>query len=325
MVRIGIVGAGAMGTEHAGCYAEMKGVEVAGVFSRDPAKAAAVAEPLGVRTVGAAADLIADPSIDAIDVCLPTPVHAPFVLEALAAGKHVMCETPLTLDAREGRRMVEAARQADRLLQVGLLMRSISACRTVKAWAQSGEHGDLISLTTHRLGSYLRGASSDHKSHYSDPTTELMTFDFDFVLWTMGRPDRVFAGATQWRGGVGEASATLVYGDGRSATVLASGVSPASYPFTTGFRAQFERARLDVETVIAGGDVRVMQRLYLDDSETEPNIVGANPYYVELERFIDCIEGRADPSLLDAERALEALELSLATQRSLDERVVVAL
>src|SRR5690348_11968564 len=180
-LRIGLLGAGAMGGEHAYCYAQMPGVTVAKVFSRRREAAAEVAAMVGAEAVAEADAVIGDASIDAVDVALPTPVHAEFVLAALAAGKHVFCETPLTLSLAEGERMRDAARRAGRLLQVGLLMRAIAACRLVSETAASGARGALLSLTAYRLGSYLRSNAMDHKAHYSDPTTELMTFDLDFA------------------------------------------------------------------------------------------------------------------------------------------------
>ena len=84
--------------------------------------------------------------------------------------------------------MRDAARRAGRLLQVGLLMRSVSAYGHVEAVARSGEHGRLLSVATWRLGSYLHADAPDRKAHYGDPSTELMTFDFDFVHWLMGQP-----------------------------------------------------------------------------------------------------------------------------------------
>lgn len=155
-LRVGLLGAGAMGAEHAYCYSQMTSVEVVGVFSRDPARAAETAGPLGAKVFSDASELIDDPQVDAIDVCLPTPVHARYVLPALGAGKHVFCETPLTLDRREGDRMRQAARAAGKLLQVGLLMRSIGAGRLVRSFVDTGEHGRLLSVTAYRLGSYLR-------------------------------------------------------------------------------------------------------------------------------------------------------------------------
>jgi len=61
--------------------------------------------------------------------------------------------------------------------------------------AESGELGKVLSVIAYRLGSYLRADAPDHKEHYSEPSTELMTFDFDFVQWLLGRPARVTAAA----------------------------------------------------------------------------------------------------------------------------------
>jgi predicted dehydrogenase len=321
-IRVGLLGAGAMGAEHAFCYGQMTGVELAGVFSRSRDRAAAVAAPFGCVATDDPAMLIENPSIGAIDVCLPTPVHAGFVLAALAAGKHVFCETPLTLDLDEGRRMRAAARGADKLLQVGLLMRSISTCGLVKAAVDSGEHGPLLSVTTHRLGSYLRPDAPDHKAHYSDPTTELMTFDLDFINWVMGRPCSVVARSA---GQGGEVSALLAFEDDRTATVLASGVMPAAFPFTTGFRAVFADATIATETTIADGAFNSWVKLFRGTEALTPDTRHDNPYQIELERFIACMAGGADPALLDVDRALEALSLSRAVQESITAGAVMHL
>ncbi len=193
--RIGILGAGAMGTAHAAAYAGIAEATVVGVFSRDPARARSVASICKAEPFDDCDALIA--SADAIDVCLPSAIHHAFVVPALNAGKHVFCETPLALGLDEARQMRDAARRADRLLQVGLLMRSLPAYEHIKAVTASGEHGRLISVATWRLGSYLHPHAPDHKAHYGDPSTELMTFDFDFIQWLLGPPSRLSASATR--------------------------------------------------------------------------------------------------------------------------------
>ena len=100
---------------------------VVGVFSRDPARARSAASICKAEPFTDATALMA--SVDAIDVCLPSAIHHAFVVPALDAGKHVFCETPLALELDEARQMRDAARRADRLLQVGLLMRSLGAYR----------------------------------------------------------------------------------------------------------------------------------------------------------------------------------------------------
>jgi predicted dehydrogenase len=230
-IRIGLLGAGDMGAVHAAAYAAMPDVEVAGVFSRSAARAGAIATICRSKPVPEAASLIDDPGIDAIDVCLPTSLHAHQVVAGLKGGKHVFCETPLALRADEAQAMVEAARRAGRLLQVGLLMRSAAEYEHVEALARSGRHGRLLSLSTWRLGSYLRAGAADHKPHYGDPSTELLTFDFDFIRWVMGEPQKLAAAAVEGRDAQpGEISAVLSFADGRRATATASGRMPAGFP-----------------------------------------------------------------------------------------------
>jgi predicted dehydrogenase len=318
-IRIGILGAGAMGTAHAAAYAGIADATVVGVFSRDPAHARSAAGICKAEPFTDADALIA--KVDAIDICLPSAVHHRFAIPALAAGKHVFCETPLALALDEARRMRDAARRAGRLLQVGLLVRSLSAYEHIKAIASSGEQGRLLSLATWRLGSYLHRDAPDHKAHYSDPSTELMTFDFDFVQWLMGRPARLSASAVRTgQGSPGEITALLGYPDGRHATVIASGLMPPGHAFSVGFRALFERAVFEHLAVFEKGPPRSTFTVVEGKSPVRPvPVPSRNPYQVELQCFVDCIGGRADPALLDAERAIEALVLSTATQRALAE------
>ena len=312
MIRIGLLGAGTMGAMHASVYAGMPDVEVVGVFARSLERARRVADMCRSIPVGDARVLIGRADIDAIDICLPSALHHEFVVSALVHGKHVFCETPMALEMAKAQEMRAAARKAQRLLQVGLLMRSVGTYAHVKAAALSGEHGRLIKLSTWRLGSYLHPDAPGRKAHYSDPAIELMTFDFDVLLWLMGRPARLAAT------GRGDVTALLDYADGRHATVTASGLMPPGSPFTVGFRALFERAVFTLQTIFVGTvPDSTFTMATADMPPTDVPIADRNPYEVELRRFVDCIDGSADPAFLDADRAIEALDLSLATQRAL--------
>jgi predicted dehydrogenase len=310
MVRIGLLGAGAMGAAHAAAYAGMADVEVVGVLARSDERARPVASLCGAEPFTDPAALME--RVDAVDVCLPTPLHRAMVVPALQRGKHVLCETPLALAMEDALAMRDAARSAGRLLQVGLLMRSVGAYAHLEKIARSGGHGRLLALSTWRLGSYLRPDAPDHKRHYGDPATELMTFDFDVANWLMGPPARLSAA------GGGDVTALLGYGDGRHATIRASGLMPPGFPFTVGFRALFERAVFTLETIFSGGMPSSTFTICEGAGPPRPfEMVQHDPYEVELRRFIDCIVGGADPALLDVDRAIEALDLSLATRRAL--------
>ena len=320
-IRIGILGAGTMGAEHAAAYAKMPDVQVIGVFARGLEQARSVADVCGAQPFDDAMALIQNKAVDAIDVCLPSAIHHSFVIAALSDARHVFCETPLALRLSEALQMRDTARRARRLLQVGLLMRSVAPYEHVKAVTASGQYGRLLSLTSYRLGSYLRPNAPDHKSHYSEPSTELMTFDFDFANWLLGPPVRLAASsAGLFQNGPGEISTVLSYGDGRNATIVASGLMPCSYPFSVGFRVLFEGALFELHNVFGEGPPQ--SKFTVSDDAGGPLDVATrsrNPYQVELQRFVDCIRGLADPELLDVDRAIEALMLSIATQRSLQE------
>ena len=294
-----------MGKAHGAAYATLTDVELVDVPARDAARVRAVFESR---------------DIDAVDICLPSSTHARFAIAALQHGKHVFCETPMALVLDEALAMRDAARRAGRLLQVGLLCRSIATYHHIKEVAEARTHGRLLSLATWRLGSYLHPDSPDRKAHYGGPISELMTFDLDFAGWVMGPPARLSAA------GAGEVTALLDWGDGRSATITASGLMPPGAPFTVGFRALFEGACFELQQVFRDGPPEIAFMVAEDTTGPRPVALrGGNPFEIELRRFVDCIAGKADPALLDAEHAIEALHLSLAAQRALARGTSIAL
>src|SRR3954447_13889624 len=112
-IRAGILGTGWAAGRHAEALRRLPGVELAAVAGRDAAGAAAFAERCGVASVHpSAAALLEDPSIDAVHVCTVNAVHAEQARDALAAGKHVLCEKPLGVSAAETGELVALAEEA---------------------------------------------------------------------------------------------------------------------------------------------------------------------------------------------------------------------
>src|SRR3954464_8189124 len=112
-IRAGILGTGWAAGRHAEALRRLPGVELAAVAGRDPAGAAAFAERCGVASARpSAAALFEDPSIDAVHVCTVNAVHAEQARNALAAGKHVLCEKPLGVSAAEPGELVALAEEA---------------------------------------------------------------------------------------------------------------------------------------------------------------------------------------------------------------------
>lgn len=110
-MRVGIVGAGTMGSVHAGCHREA-GYEVAAIFDIRPEVAAKVAQPVGAEVAPSFEALLSDPTIDLVDICLPTYLHRQHVEAVARAGKHILCEKPIALSLDDALAMIATAREA---------------------------------------------------------------------------------------------------------------------------------------------------------------------------------------------------------------------
>ena len=115
----GIVSTALIGMEKVNpAMLKAKGVEVRGIASRDLKKAQAAAKQLGIpKAYGSYAEMFADPEIEAVYNPLPNHLHVPVTLEAMKAGKHVLCEKPITLTAAELDGLEDAAKRKGVLVE----------------------------------------------------------------------------------------------------------------------------------------------------------------------------------------------------------------
>ena len=122
---------------------------IAAIASRDLGKARAAAGKLGIeRTFGSYEALLADPEIEAVYNPLPNELHVPWTLRALAAGKHVLCEKPIALDAKEARSLIEARDRSGKLVAEAFMVRFHPQWRRAKELVATGAVGDLRAIQT---------------------------------------------------------------------------------------------------------------------------------------------------------------------------------
>jgi predicted dehydrogenase len=300
MIRIGLLGAGRMGSVHAAAYATIEGVEIARVAGRDP------------EGVGA---LLADASIDAVDVTVPTPLHEECVLAALGAGKHVFCETPLAKDAPSCARMIEAARASGRLLQVALLARVAQPGARLRQAVLSGELGEVEHAEFYRL------APVPDRGGHGDALEEILLFDLDLITWLWGRPRSVRADmGPAGASGIQTAAVSLIF-DGLRATVTGGFAVPAGSPLNTTLRVAGSQAELSASLMLPPGGPPMLTCLLTPEGRLPRrlHLVAEDPCVEECRHFIDCIRGAADPALLSAESALPAFELLDAARTSIEQ------
>ncbi|HEX6967815.1 MAG TPA: Gfo/Idh/MocA family oxidoreductase [Micromonosporaceae bacterium] len=143
-VRLGLIGCADIALRRVlPAVARLPGVELTAVASREAARAAAVAQRFGGEPVVGYAKLLRRPDVDAVYLPLPTGLHAEWIRRALAAGKHVLAEKPLTTSARETAELVAIARDRGLVLMENYMFVHHSQHATVRRMLEEGVIGEL--------------------------------------------------------------------------------------------------------------------------------------------------------------------------------------
>jgi predicted dehydrogenase len=141
--RVGIIGCGWPGTAHARGYKEAGGFKIVAVADLIPQRRKRLMQEFSVeREFAKAEELINDKEIDAVSIGVPTALHAPLALAALRAGKHVVCEKPPAMDAKEARKIQAAADKAKKVLLYGFQRRFGGAEQASRQAIEKGYAGE---------------------------------------------------------------------------------------------------------------------------------------------------------------------------------------
>jgi len=194
------------------------------IASRDVSRARALAGRHRVGTVHESYEaLLADPEVDAIYLPLVNSLHREWTLRALQAGKHVLCEKPLALNAAEGEEMAAAARSAGRILMEAFMYRFHPRMRRLRETAkgvrylQASFGFPLRDEANYRLQPELGGGA----------LLDVGCYGLDVARWLLGEPDKVVAVLRPGPTGVDlSASVLLGFPGGATASVWGSFESP---------------------------------------------------------------------------------------------------
>ena len=152
-IAVGVIGTGFIGPAHIEAIRRLQNVDVVALADIDEATARVKAESLGVaQAYGDYRKLLARDDVRVVHICTPNHLHFEMSKKALEAGKHVVCEKPLAMEAREAAELVELAARKGLVNAVHFNVRYYPLMRQVKVMAQKGEIGDIFSVH----GSYLQ-------------------------------------------------------------------------------------------------------------------------------------------------------------------------
>ena len=248
--------------------------------------------------------VLADPEVSVVSVCTPTPTHADIAIRSLRAGKNVLLEKPIALTLPDALAIRDAASEGAGVLMVAHVVRFFPGYRALAQDAENGAFGRPIAVRARRIS-----ASGERKPWMRDEAqsggmlVDFAIHDFDQVNLYLGDPVAVTAVRASAPGPAGTVAveSTVEYRDGGIGQVLTCLSMPAGTPFTS-----------SVELLGTGG---LADYRFSDTSPTD--IAVDDPYTLQAEYFLGCVNAGTPPALCPVDAAIAALSVSLAARSAL--------
>jgi predicted dehydrogenase len=332
MVRIGVLGAGFMGSTHARALAAIPDVEIAGIYGQSEKRAKPLAEEMGTSWTTDLERLIDDPSVDAIDICLPGPQHRSVTELAIAAGKHVLVEKPITLLEEDADALVDLVASTDRIVMVAHVLRFWPEYIELQRLATGGEFGKPRQAIAYRRQAFPAWSALFSQSDLTGGAViDQMIHDYDALNWIFGEPKAVVARGTKnaRSGGYDHVQVMVDYG-GAWAQVDGGMMMPESYPFTSSMQVLCETGAIEYNFQAGGRSVEEgtgRNELKLFPNEGSPQQITpeqVDPYAAECAYWVECIRTGQPAVRATPADARSALKVALAARRALDENGLVA-
>jgi len=192
-MKVGIVGAGFMGTTHAAGWAETP-AEIIGFTAETTQESGALARRYNAKVYPSLDAML--PDVDVIDICSPTHLHHEMVLRAAAAGKHIVCEKPLARTTAQAQEMVTACEKAGVRLLVAHVVRFFPEYALAHSAVVEEQVGRLAVIRLHR-GSYRPKKPAGNwfldEVKSGGILMDLMIHDYDYARWVAGEVESVSA------------------------------------------------------------------------------------------------------------------------------------
>ena len=191
-LRIGIIGCGGIANgKHMPSLKKVKECEMVAFCDLIEERAVKAAKDFGTPDAAVYTDykkLLEDASIDVVHVCTPNRSHSFITVDALEAGKHVMCEKPMAINSAEAKKMVDAAKRTGKKLTIGYQNRQRNDTRYLKMEAEQGTFGDIYyarAIALRRRAVPTWGVFMNEYEQGGGPLIDIGTHSLDLTLWMM--------------------------------------------------------------------------------------------------------------------------------------------
>lgn len=306
-MKVALLGTG-FGLAHAAVYAQRSDVDEVVVFGRTPQKLAQISDDFGFATTTDLDAVIGDGTVDLVDICLPTRLHADVAVQALNAGKHVLIELPLADTLDDAQRIVAAQRATGRRAFVDMFSRFSPANQQLREAVAEQRYGPLRVLEIEGRTALLWPG---YDLSLRTLALDMMHADFDLVSSLLGHPDGVQLVGAEGADGRGSAAEVVLTYPDAFVRCTSSSLMPQPYGMRGGWRATFTGAVLDY-AMTAGftGQGQATLTEYTAAGERRIELPATSPYAAMIDHVLACLAGHDDNRIAPAS-ALPALELTL--------------
>lgn len=319
-VKVGVVGLGMMGFTHLDAYLELPDVEVVALADGNTKRLNGEERPGGnikgqaqggfdfskVKKYTSAADLIADPEVQVVDICVPTPGHLEWCKAAFAAKKHVLVEKPLARTAADAKLIAELAKQAGVLAMPAHCMRFWPGWTWLKETVTSAKYGKVLSATFKRAASFPGGPFYKDGAASGGAALDLHIHDTDFICHLFGTPTAVSsAGYSNISGEPDHILTQYHYAGGPVVAAEGTWSMAPGFPFTMQYTVNFEKATA-VFDISAANPLSVYQEGQEPQAIALPKGMG---YAAEIAYFIQCVKAGKQPETVTLAQAAETVRV----------------
>lgn len=309
MIKVGILGTG-FGKYHAQLYKKIKGFEVVAIFGRDKNKLEKISSELGIYTTMDINEIVKNPEIELVDICLPTPLHAEWAIEALRNNKHVFCETPVSYDIEEAEKIKRVSEEYKKNVFVDLFYKFSTPHNIAINKIKNNELGDVISFS-----SYNKTAPNWGDLCISKNISDFHIHNFDFLTEILGLPYEVFSNGID----LGKESiivTTLNYKN-KMAIVQSYTNLPLNSPFYIGFEIICEKGTIRFAGEYGDTSKEEFVIYYNDGSNELLNLEVKDDYEEVIKHILYCMENNERSKFLNITSAIESMKIKSAILRAL--------
>lgn len=331
-INVAVVGLGFMGITHLKAYRQLPNARIAALCdaTRLPVDGvlAAAGGNLGsdesltfdmteVMATASLDELLADPAIDLIDLCVPTLAHPRLAIAALQAGKHVICEKPLARTAAAAREIEAAAAVATGFFMPAMCIRFWPAYAWLKQAIDGHSYGRVLAARFRRV----QEPPAWGREHFFDGAKsggailDLHIHDVDFVQYCFGRPTAVYAqGVSQYSGEIDHVMAQYQVAGGAAVSAEGGWVMGEGHGFEMAFSVIFENATVDFNCTRGADGLRLFE------NGQPARTIAVEPgdgYLGELGYMLQCIRAGQPPTLVTARDGASAVEICEAEGESI--------